>query len=207
MLYLVGEDLLEISIYLMRGEGRSYLENRPIKNSLRFERWYNFLNFIPFYHVCVSNSKKWTNAYFHFFNLREYFSLLLYLASLGITMERIKTINLTSYQSCNKIWKRYRVSFQEINFYEVYASKFYAHNSKNNMGTEIVITKTILKVLRSKHGTNAWSKDNPNVFTELSNFLHVLCISRLLVFRCKKLSLNRTWTQMNDNKKRTCIEN
>lgn len=41
-------------------------------------------------------------------------------------------------------------------------SKFYAHNNKNNMGTEIVIRKTILKVLRSKHGTNARSKDNPN---------------------------------------------
>lgn len=128
----------------MRGEGRSYLKNRPIKNSLRFERWKK----------CVFSSLQ--------FKGREYFSLLLYLASLGVTMERIKTINLTSYQSCNKIWKRYRVSFQGINFYGVYVSKFYAHNNKNNMGTEIVITKTILKVLRSKHGTNARSKDNPN---------------------------------------------
>lgn len=40
-------------------------------------------------------------------------------------------------------------------------SKFYAHNNKNNMGTEIVITKTILKVLCSRYGTNAWNKDNP----------------------------------------------
>lgn len=51
--------------------------------------------------------------------------------------------------------------FQKINFYEsrVNVSKFYAHNNKNNMGTEIVITKTILKVLCSKYGMNAWNKD------------------------------------------------
>lgn len=185
------EDLLEISIYLMRGEGRSYLKNRPIKNSLRFERWKK----------CVFSSLQ--------FKGREYFSLLLYLASLGVTMERIKTINLTSYQSCNKIWKRYRVSFQGINFYGVYVSKFYAHNNKNNMGTEIVITRQFWKFyVRSMERTRGVKTIRiANVFTELSNFLHVLCISRLLVFRYKKLSLNRTWTQMNDNKKRTCIEN
>lgn len=71
--------------YLLDERRRKELFKKPIKNSLRFERWKK----------CVFSSLQ--------FKGREYFSLLLYLASLGVTMERIKTINLTSYQSCNKI--------------------------------------------------------------------------------------------------------